>query len=251
MVFNVFQTAQIFNFLEKNRSWNEAFQGCEYRRGLLHCESPIQRLVHLLHVTAHTQSQPSLTKLGEFWRSMNAFRPDGCPTVLELTRYLEARRGLLPKGVGRWDRLFHALREQYGWGDKTSALFLKAAIKIHRGHDSLHFFSDVETALEPIAKDQVYLPVDSVITYIFKQIGFKSPNFHSINKLLHQHYSAEQMLVWDDLWYWGFFTQFVRDGTRVLEWNSDKFWSQLAAPKAREAEVQLLAQEFIAMVRSN
>jgi hypothetical protein len=97
--------------------------------------------------------------------------------------------------------------------------------------------------------------VDSVITHIFQSLGLKNANFQSVNKELLKHYSAEDILVWDDLWYWGFFTQ-VSSGpqgkrTRAFKWNADKFWCQPGAPKSREAEVQRLGEEFIKICRSS
>lgn len=245
------QSRRIFRFLLRNHAWNEKFQNQEYQRCLVHCESALERLKQLLYTTANTQPKPSLAKLGGLWRQLEAFAPEGTPSLATFTEYLEQIHHPLQEGVGPWNRLFHALTAQPGWGDKTSALFVKASISIHRGPPALHFLSDAKKAHAPLDHDTLYLPVDSVITHIFKQTGhIRSPTFSSINEFLLSHYSPEEMLIWDDLWYWGYFTQVVRDRTRVSEWNSDKFWGQRASPKAQEADVQRLGKRFISICRN-
>ena len=122
---------------------------------------------------------------------------------------------------------------------------MKSVIEVHRGPLALHFLANPEVALSLEADDRLYLPVDAVITDVFRALGLASPSFQSVNEALHESYSAEQMLVWDDLWYWGFFTQ-VSDGkTRKFAWNQDRFWCQASAPKAAEAEVRKLGEQFI------
>lgn len=107
---------------------------------------------------------------------------------------------------------------------------------------------DAEVAKILRRDDKVYLPVDSVIIYIFQKIGLHPANFLSVNKVLRALYTAEQMLVWDDLWYWGFFTQ-VSDGiNRQCGWNQDKFWCQVTAPKAQEVQVRRLGEEFLRII---
>lgn len=173
--------------------------------------------------------------------------------LLDFTSHLEPEPGAPPTGEGPWARLFNALAAQPGWGPKTSALFVKNAIEVHRGPEKLHFLQDASVAAAPLMSDLVRLPVDTVITYIFQIIGLKNANFQSVNKALLKDYSAEDFLVWDDLWYWGFFTQ-VTSGSaanrkRSLGWNSDKFWCQPAAPRGKEREIRRLGEEFIEICR--
>jgi len=65
------------------------------------------------------------------------------------------------------------------------------------------------------------------------------------NEALMKRYSAEDMLVCHDLWYWGFFTQIPNNKTRERGWNSEKFWCQPAAPSAQGADLQRMGEEFI------
>ena len=154
------------------------------------------------------------------------------------------------KTYGRWDALFTALKAQPGWGEKTAALFVKTVIQVHRGPEKLHFWPDVEQQACVPASDKIFLPVDEVIKQIFKVLDFdKAINFNNINKALQDRYSPEDLLIWDDLWYWGFFTQVVRNKKRYLEWNTDKFWCMPSAPKSQEPEVTALGNQFIQILK--
>ena len=62
------------------------------------------------------------------------------------------------------------------------------------------------------------------------------------------------MLIWDDLWYWGFFTQRsikttngeVNSGyARQFGWNKDKFWAQFSSQKKDEQKIKVLAERFL------
>ena len=251
MIHDLSQTERIFEFLRCNHGWNDAYQKLEYRFSMMHCDSELERLTSQLYAIAYTQSAPSLTKLGPFWRALQTYTPKEMLTLADFTAFLESLHTPRQSSNAPWERLFHALATQPGWGDKTSALFVKATIQIHRGPSHLHFLADTEVAINLQANDTLYLPVDAVIKHIFKEIGFKrDPNFQSINKfLLDQKYSADDMLIWDDLWYWGFFTQVVRNKSRYLEWNRDKFWCQRTTPKGQESEIERLAEEFLLIIQ--
>lgn len=254
--------------MNHNRNWNRKFQNFEYRRSLAYCASepnPDQARLHeLLRGTSATQSQPRMGLLGPFWRSLHAFEAKGVNSMEAFTTHLVAEKSLfivMKSAAGPWERLYLALKEQSGWGAKTSALFVKNVIRIHLGPAELHFWKDaVELSLIPIKDDRVYLPVDRVIEKLFGALGMQRPKFDKINKLLHANYNSDEMIVWDDLWYWGFFTQVVmkdeesgntsaNDYTRErkMEWNSDKFWCQIAAPKEREQVMKNIAQDFIGL----
>lgn len=244
---------RLYEFLARNRTWNQAFQAAEYRRALAHCSSASERLSALLHSTAITQSRPRIGALSAFWHRMGDFKSRGVPSLDEFTLHLQGARDTRTVKPGPWSCLFEALAGQPGWGPKTSALFVKSAIEVHRGPKRLHFLCNPTIAAAPLEGDTVRLPVDSVITFVFRCLGLNNADFATVNAALAEDYDAESMLVWDDLWYWGFFTQVTSasaaDGARTLAWNSDKFWCQPAAPKAQEAVVRELAEEFIAICR--
>ncbi len=92
------------------------------------------------------------------------------------------------------------------------------------------FWKDVDV----LEGDQMRLPVDSVITTVFESItqsgrlqDAPSVTFAGINRYLRDHlgYRDRDLLVWDDLWFWGFITQRTADGRRTHEWNEAKYWA--------------------------
>lgn len=164
---------------------------------------------------------------------------------------------LIANSTSVWKQLFLNLSVQPSWGDKTAALFVKNVYNIHNRHQKLRFWPDTPTKLT--SSDTIYLPVDKVIIEIFRKLGFNSPSFKSINHLLINElkFSASQMILWDDLWFWGFFTQ--RNNTtsndnqkqnslRSFGWNSDKYWSQIASDKSKEFLIRDLAMEFLSII---
>jgi len=243
MPINQTKVAEIFKFLQANHSWNEIFQKSEHKAAIGHCESSSARLVKLLSSTSNTQSAPNLTELAPFWRHIHNHNGDSLESLIY---HLELNRAPKLRATSPWERLFYALEAQPGWGAKTAALFVKTAIQIHRGPVTLHFWIDGQRLANAPICENIYLPVDAVIIRIFEALDFeRRPTFLNINRYLHEAYSAEDMLIWDDLWYWGFFTQMVREKVRHFEWNSDKFWCQASAPKSQESVVRALGEEFI------
>jgi len=241
----------IYAFLEdsRNRKWNREFQQKEFRLVLGGCQSANQRLSKLLHQIANTQARPSIDRLAEFWKSHEGYRGK---TLHEFNNYLNkfSDPSKYKQCDDPWNRLFYGLRGQGGWGDKTSALFVKSAIQIHRGPEDLHFFEEAAGCAQKKIGAPIFLPVDAVISYIFQRLEFESPTtFKAINYFLHQEgYDAEAMITWDDLWFWGFFTQRTDGRKRTLEWNSEKFWAQFSSPKKDEPEVKKRAEKFIGLI---
>jgi len=242
------KTKRIFAFLKLNSSWNDAFQKKEYLRTLAHCQSDSERLRHLLFATVYTQAKPKMTELAAFWRGVHGFEASKGPSLVQFTESLEKRFEPKTLGIGPWERLFWALNATPGWGPKTSALFVKAAIRLHQGQREFHFWHDSNVTKTALNTDRIHLPVDAVITDIFRRMGLARANFRSINEHLSSNYSATEMLVWDDLWYWGFFNQIGSGAQRTLGWNPDKFWSQISAPKSDENQIKQLSEQFIRLI---
>jgi len=238
---------ELFLFIKSRRAWNTRFQLAEYRRCLSACDSAHQRIVALMHMVVHTQSKPKLSALATFWQWMNS-APWGnrAPTLVELIDFIERTEAHSHVAVGPWDRLFRALEAIDGWGPKTAALFVKCVINLHRSNlNELHFISDVEAA-RGIDSDRVYLPVDAVIRAIFSAVAEVSAtvSVHALNTFLRDlGYGPEDILLWDDLWYWGFFTQNSSSKKRVFGWNPARFWGELSAPKA---DIHILEEECTA-----
>jgi hypothetical protein len=243
----------LYAFLEANRKWNRAFQFREYRRHLSDCADAKARITALLHMVAHTQSAPKLGSLAEFWKHLEKANWKSAPSLTELTEFIQQKSRLVTLSKTPWDRLFRALSTVPGWGPKTAALFVKCAIQLHRSkHTELHFLSDPHSARRFAPPDRVYLPVDAVIKRISLEISVVGlgETFDSINDKLHAQYSPDQMLVWDDLWFWGFFTQNSSKSNRSLGWNEARFWGLLSTSKKDVKLVEQKCVEFLTLLEA-
>ena len=243
-------TKPLFDFLKRNSSWNEAFQKNEYLRTLAHCQSDSARLMQLLFATVHTQAKPSMANLAKFWRCLQKLEESQGSSLVQFTKSLERNSKPKKLEIGPWDRLYLALCATPGWGPKTSALFVKNTIRIHQGPKKFHFWHDANVTNPALNADRIHLPVDAVITDIFGRMGLKSANFKNINDHLWESYSPTEVLVWDDLWYWGFFNQTVIGGRRESGWNSEKFWSQISTPKTYENQIKRLSTQFRKLIQT-
>jgi hypothetical protein len=58
------------------------------------------------------------------------------------------------------------------------------------------------------------------------------------------------MLVWDDLWFWGFLTQKTTGKSRSMAWNEAKFWAVRSHSKDDIQIISALAAEFIGLVQA-
>lgn len=249
----------LFAFLERNTKWNKEFQERDYRRCLASSTSDYERLVCFLHLNVSTQSDADMDELKPFWEALHRAAPEETSSLKSFTTYVAQQAKKAPQKKGKalipqsatdeWGALFSAVHAHLGWGVKTTALFVKATINLHRGSKELHFWPDATPDMAPILESKLFLPVDRVILHIFRELGHPCPSVDNINKGLWNRYSAEQMLIWDDLWFWGFFTQTGGGNDRSLGWNSGKFWSQLSSPKDREAELRALGKEFVQLLR--
>jgi hypothetical protein len=68
------------------------------------------------------------------------------------------------------------------------------------------------------------------------------------------------MEVWDDLWFWGYFTQKIEKETnesnrtkRVLMWNKEKYWANPYTDKNIDKIqiIEMKAKEFINLIQKN
>jgi len=245
----------LFDFLDRNVKWNKEFQEREYSRCLAGCVSSRDRLIHFLHLNVNTQSSADMDNLKPFWEVLYGARVEEISTLKAFISHIEkmnraekARKAkVLAPDTDEWGRLFNVLVAYPGWGVKTAALFVKATIKLHRGSSDMHFWPDATPKNAPLSS-RPFLPVDRVILQIFRSLGHSCPNIENINNRMRQEYSAEQMLTWDDLWFWGFFTQTGSGNDRIIGWNSGKFWNQLSSSKADEATLIELANEFVQLL---
>ena len=64
--------------------------------------------------------------------------------------------------------------------------------------------------------------------------------------------TPNEMLIWDDLWFWGFITQkSEKKSVRKIEWNLAKYYAIFHATKDKKSisEIEELAEEFIQIIR--
>ncbi|MEY4507115.1 MAG: hypothetical protein RL297_1693 [Pseudomonadota bacterium] len=229
---------RVFEFLKEHHHFNQDIQYGYVKQTLNACSAPRERMRLLLDRAVNSQSRPKLDEVANFWRSVH-----------ERHENLDSFGGFLTFV----DRKAHsdlatALAKQSGWGPKTSALFVRNLWLAGEESDLASLiWSDLD-----LAGERLYLPVDTVIQNIFSQIDKRKKwGFHSINNLLQEElkYSPQEMLVWDDLWFWGFITQRSEPESkqRTFEWNEAKYWSIFTAPREKITirKVKALSTRFL------
>ncbi|MBB4513664.1 hypothetical protein [Paraburkholderia fungorum] len=184
-----------------------------------------ERALLLMHKVLQTQSQPKLDPICKFFMEITSVGAHSSFTAFH---------SFVTKN-GKFE-LVDGLRRQDGWGPKTAALFVK-----NLGYIELEptlrkrFWKDTSV----VAGDNLRLPVDKVIAAVFKALARRIPEapaatIAGINGYLHDQlgYRDHDLLVWDDLWLWGFITQKnVKGGPREHRWNEAKYWAVPHAPK--------------------
>ena len=210
----------IYNFLIRNRIYNKELQ-TKYYSGIINSQkSKTEKIVSLLYHIANTQSQPKIDNLAEFYKK-----------IYRNTDLLNSFSGFMSvitengKEKNNYSGLYSGMKNQNGWGEKTSALFAKSIFHLHNNEypNELKIWKDAPADLEH--NDSFYLPVDAVIIAIFKKIKQKSWNFKNVNKIIRENYSGKDIEVWDDLWFWGFISQIGTGDGRKMGWNLNKYWT--------------------------
>ncbi|WP_299683617.1 hypothetical protein [uncultured Dokdonia sp.] len=238
----------IFEFLIDNRIYNKELQTRYYSGIVKPQNSKTEKVVSLLYHIANTQSQPKIDNLAEFYKK-----------IYMNTELLNSFSGFMSviksngTEMANYSGLFNGMKNQNGWGDKTSALFAKTIFHLHNNEypTELKIWNDAPTDLEN--NDSFYLPVDAVIIAIFKEINPKSWNFKNVNKVIKENYSGKDIEVWDDLWFWGFISQIgTRDG-RKMGWNLNKYWTLRESDKRPKmiAEIKNKSEQFLRILHDS
>jgi hypothetical protein len=239
----------VFTFLERNNKYNKKIQESEIRRILGSYDAIEDRARYLLHEIYNTQSQPKLEPAADFFK--NIFKQSGA-----LATFDSFSRCLDLKSKYKGD-LFRSLVDCNGWGHKTSALFIRNLALI-RNNDHLRsmFWEDIAS----LDEQPIRLPVDAVITAIFERLQVTDSssrpvnNFSRINNYLMERYTREEMLIWDDLWFWGFITQRSepKNPQRIFGFNEAKYWSIFTAPKEEPeiSKIKRLTEDFLSKIVS-
>jgi hypothetical protein len=244
---------QLFEFLKANSGHNRAFQKRYYESLFGGVSSHSERVIQLLYSVVNTQRQPKIDPIGQFFKKLH----DNKAELVSFSQFLDLH------GQNDTEKpfysLYQGLKSNPGWGPKTSALFVKNVINIHLIEDykAFRFWDDIP--LDFLPSDQIYLPVDIVIINLFIEfIDTSCKDFESVNKFLNKKYKkVAEILLWDDLWFWGYFTQipFQKSNAyyakREFLWNENKYWASAESNKDElyMQELKNLAREFMLILK--
>jgi hypothetical protein len=235
---------KLFEFISNNRHFNKALQEKFYRSAILSYKDEKEKMVSLLYSVANTQSRPKIDNLAEFFKSI--FTDLNC-----LSSFTELIEKIAPGKPINFQSLYEGMNTQKGWGQKTSALLSKSIFHLHNGEyaEELKIWDDVPKEIGE--NEKFYLPVDAVIVAVFNKIDKNVKwNFDKINTTLNREHSAQQIEIWDDLWFWGFITQNGSGTERKFEWNENKYWALKESEKDKNKieEIRLKAEEFLKLL---
>jgi hypothetical protein len=236
----------IFSFLNENRKFNHDQQEKFYLSVVSPHSEPEDKLISLLYHIANTQSQPRIDYLSSFFKSI--YQDISC------LKSMESFIGKInPYAPANFKSLYDGMKKQDGWGKKTAALFTKCVYHFHNGQYSgkLKIWNDVPSTISE--QDQLYLPVDSVITSIFEKVDSnKKWSYDNINSELIKNYRGAKIEVWDDLWFWGFITQKGSGKNRTCEWNENKYWILKESDKNPDTinEIREKTEIFLKILKS-
>lgn len=239
---------RIFEFLDRNKLYNQKYKQVEYGKALYGCNGNIEKLRSLCIFVYNTQSFPKLNLLLNFLQSiskvnsMEDFIRQMILNVPRLTQTEVCKPSGDPVKVN-YNILFKVLLNQAGWGDKTAALFTKIIYEIHHSYPDLGFWDDAPKQVE--ADDELFLPVDAVILHIFHTLSNADWDFIKVNNVLKEFNDGDNMVLWDDLWFWGFITQVSRSSGRENSFNEAKLWSLQGFNNAELKEIENRAKDFI------
>ncbi len=261
--------SKLFRFLKKNHAFNQRIQLREMQQILFSCVNIQDRPKRLLFKIVNTQSTPDLDKLAEFFEGIERNKKS-VTSYVNFKRYInETYTSETANQRSLSDDFFYALKRAPGWGEKTAALLIRNLVLISKTEELRKGFQwkDVQNITDDmdIHGWKFRLPVDSVIKCIFSDRKWKSifgdkgdkrvPSFTAINKQITSRYSSmDDMLIWDDLWFWGFITQKGGGKYRVKDgFNKPKYWAIFSSPKDTKTLERLnsLANEFLELTVSS
>lgn len=235
---------QLFRFLKENREYNYELQEKYYRAIIIPYDNVTDKVTSLLYHIANTQSQPNIDKLAVFYK--NIYK-----NIDRLNTFTSFLIELNNSTTYNYKELFECMKHQPGWGQKTAALFSKSIYHLHNSQYSseLKIWDDVPN--EIAQNDKFYLPVDAVITPIFKNLDSTIKwDFDKINQKIGEYYKGQEIELWDDLWFWGFITQKGSGINRIFEWNENKYWALYESNKDRDRikKIKSKAIEFLEII---
>lgn len=233
----------LYDFLLENRTYNFELQKNFCQTMIGKSENRTDRLTSLLYRIVNTQSQPRIDPLSDFFKLIFNKNTDAS----SLKKFIK----LLNGNKYNFEGLYESLKNVNGWGPKTAALFTKNVYLIHNIYkdNSLKFWDDVPNKIQK--EEKFYVPVDTVILAIFRELdGQTRWTFDRVNTKLNENYQGDNMEVWDDLWFWGFFNQRVIENNRAFEWNESKYWILNETNKSEKTikEIKEKSAEFLKII---
>jgi hypothetical protein len=235
----------ILKFLKENREYNRTIQSSFFSQAFQNYNKveKKEKVISLLYFVSQTQSQPRIKPLSISYQ-----------TFYNKINYKNFHKFCLSMGCSSvsYLDLFNKIKsdEFPGYGQKTSALFVRMIFQIHH-IDEYKKYKIWDDVPELINSDKLFLPVDKVITEIFREISDKKWDFKKINNEL-QELFPNDMEVWDDLWFWGYFTQWVipQKERRRFAWNEEKYWASRESDKEMIEKIQKKSKEFIKIIKN-
>jgi hypothetical protein len=255
--------SKIFEFMHKNSQYNKMIQQKCYYEAIQPYEQKVDKAESMLWKVAYSQSQPNINKLAPFWKLVHENKKllesfNGLNELFDKSSRSKESKSNINKSYN-YNTLFNNIRTTDGWGDKTAALLCKELYLLHNSDlgDEYKIWNDASSIT---SDDKLYLPVDAVIIFIFNGLDPQLKNFKSINNKINKLYTGvNEIIIWDDLWFWGFITQNSsrdnvneeQDNGRRLEWNENKYWGLRHVPKDKDTieTIKKLAQEFIKILK--
>ncbi|MBR7977030.1 hypothetical protein KDX01_28445 [Burkholderia vietnamiensis] len=233
----------LYAFLVEHHHINAAIQ-----RGFLgESLSPAtvdERALLLMHRVLQTQSRPRLDPICQFFSRVRDQRASETFAAFHHLITVGGKLGLVD-----------GLALQPGWGAKTAALFVRNLAYIESTPKlCAKFWRDTRV----VEGDHLRLPVDAVILTIFEALApylnwSKAISASNVGRYFHHDlgYRDEELVVWDDLWFWGFVTQKTVAGkTRVHGWNESKYWAVPHAPRDRQSikHIKQCSKRFLKLI---
>lgn len=114
----------IYEFLINNRKYNYDLQAKYYKSVVTYHNNIKDKVISLLYRIANSQSQPKIDNLARFYQ----FIHEDIESLNSFSKFVKRVGG---KESCYYKDLFEGLKGCDGWGQKTSALFVKSVFHVH------------------------------------------------------------------------------------------------------------------------
>lgn len=258
---------EILSFFKKNEAYNKSLQIKFALNSIGSEKGSFNKLAALLYDTINTQRTPDIDNTAEFMKKIYDNK-NNLESFADFFQLIVNKQLSIFTKKEIYCQLYKGLLTQKGWGEKTSALLIK---NIYNYHYNFNTFNELEIWQDvPTLEDDAYklnLPVDAVIITTFNKLSPNHKpqwNFKTINRILHKEFTNEEIILFDDLWFWGFITQdssklnneeniSMWDDKRKMCFNKNKYWTIKESNKDTnyiEDVKKLATEEFLKIIIS-